>query len=99
MNVEHEIVLYQSENANVCVNVIFENETFWMTQKAMAELFEVNIPAISKHLSNIYDEEELDRGATVSKMDIVQIEGKRQVKRKQEFYNLDSIIAVGYFDE
>ncbi|MDD6183369.1 MAG: cell filamentation protein Fic, partial [Lachnospiraceae bacterium] len=59
MNQEHEIVLYQVEDANVCVNVIFNNETFWMTQKAMASLFDVNVPAISKHLSNIFSEEEL----------------------------------------
>ena len=96
MHKEHEIVLYQIENTNVCINVIFEDETFWMTQKTMAELFEVNVPAISKHLSNIFDEEELDREATVSKMEIVQVEGKRRVRREQEFYNLDAIIAVGY---
>lgn len=69
---------------------------FWMTQKAMAELFSVNVPAISKHLSNIFEEEELLKEATVSKMEIVQTEGNRKVKREQEFYNLDAIIAVGY---
>ena len=62
----------------------------------MAELFSVNIPAISKHLSNIFEEEELLKEATVSKMEIVQTEGNRKVKREQEFYNLDAIIAVGY---
>lgn len=92
---QHEIILYQIENTNICVNVIFENETFWMTQKAMAELFDVNVPAISKHLTNIY-EEELIKKSTVSKMEIVQKEGQRNVKRMQEFYNLDAIIAVGY---
>jgi len=96
MNQEHEIVLYQVEDANVCVNVIFNNETFWMTQKAMASLFDVNVPAISKHLSNIFSEEELIKESTVSKMEIVQMEGNRQVKREQEIYNLDAIIAVGY---
>ncbi len=96
MNQEHEIVLYQVEDANVCVNVIFKNETFWMTQKAMASLFDVNVPAISKHLSNIFSEEELIKESTVSKMEIVQMEGNRQVKREQEIYNLDAIIAVGY---
>lgn len=93
---QHEIILYQIENTNICVNVIFENETFWMTQKAMAELFDVNVPAISKHLTNIYEEEELIKKLTVSKMEIVQKEGQRNVKRMQEFYNLDAIIAVGY---
>ena len=96
MNQEHEIVLYQLENTNICVSVIFKDETFWLTQRAMAELFDVNVPAISKHLSNIFEEEELIRESTVSKMEIVQMEGKRRVKREQEFYNLDAIIAVGY---
>ena len=95
MNQEHEIVLYQLENTNICVSVIFKDETFWLTQRAMAELFDVNVPAISKHLSNIF-EEELIRESTVSKMEIVQMEGKRRVKREQELYNLDAIIAVGY---
>lgn len=92
---QHEIMLYQIENTNICVNDIFENETFWMTQKAMAELFDVNVPAISKHLTYIY-EEELIKKSTVSKVEIVQKEGQRNVKRMQEFYNLDAIIAVGY---
>jgi len=96
MNQEHEIVLYQLENTNICVSVIFKDETFWLTQRAMAELFDVNVPAISKHLSNIFEEEELIREPTVSKMEIVQMEGKRRVKREHEFYNLDAIIAVGY---
>lgn len=90
---QHEIILYQIENTNICVNVVFENETFWMTQRAMAELFNVNVPAISKHLANIY-EEELIKKSTVSKMEIVQKEGQRNVKRIQEFYNLDAIIAT-----
>ncbi len=96
MNQEHEIVLYQIEDTKICVNVIFKDETFWLTQRAMAELFDVNVPAISKHLSNIFEEEELIKESTVSKMEIVQMEGKRKVKREQEFYNLDAIIAVGY---
>ena len=93
---EHEIVLYQVEGTNICVNVVFKDETFWMTQKAMAELFDVNVPAISKHLSNIFEEGELFKEATVSKMEIVQMEGNRKVKREPEFYNLDAIIAVVY---
>ena len=96
MNQEHEIVLYQIEDTNICVNVIFKEETFWMTQKALAELFDVNVPAISKHLSNIFEDGELIKELTVSKMEIVQKEGNRNVKREQEFYNLDAIIAVGY---
>ncbi|MEE1314195.1 MAG: virulence RhuM family protein [Faecalimonas sp.] len=96
MNNEHEIVLYQLDNTNVCVNVIFKDETFWLTQKAMAELFDVNVPAISKHLTNIFEDEELVKESTVSKMETVQMEGNRQIRREREFYNLDAIIAVGY---
>ena len=95
-NQQHSIVLYQTDSTNVCVSVCYANETFWLTQKVMAELFGVNVPNISKHLSNIYEEGELSKEATVSKMEIVQLEGERQVKRQAEFYNLDAIIAVGY---
>ena len=93
---ENNIVLYQIEDTNVCVKVIYKDETFWLSQKAMAELFDVNVSAISKHLKNIYNENELDEEATISKMETVQTEGDRQVKRKLDFYNLDAIIAVGY---
>lgn len=62
----------------------------------MAELFGVGVPAISKHLNNIFEDKELQKEATVSKMEIVQVEGTREVKRTSEFYNLDAIIAVGY---
>ena len=91
-----KVLLYQYETENVFVDVYFKNETFWLTQRGMAELFAVNTPAISKHLQNIYDDEELEKSATVSKMEIVQSEGHRQVKRELDFYNLDAIIAVGY---
>ena len=67
-----------------------------MTQKAMAELFDVEQPAIAKHLINIYNENELDKSSTYSKMELVQKEGNRNVKRNIEFYNLDAIISVGY---
>ena len=93
---EHEIVLYQIDDTNVCVNVYYSDETFWLTQKAMAELFDVNVPAVSKHLNNIFEEGELERDSTISKMEIVQNEGGRMVKRTPEFYNLDAVIAVGY---
>ena len=93
---EHEIVLYQIDDNNVCVSVIFKDETFWLSQNGMAELFGVNIPDISKHLSNIYSEGELEKNPTVSKMEIVQNEGGRFVRRKKDYYNLDAIIAVGY---
>ena len=93
---EHEIVLYQIDDSNVCVSVIFKDETFWLSQNGMAELFGVNIPDISKHLSNIFSEGELEKDPTVSKMEIVQNEGGRFVRRKKDYYNLDAIIAVGY---
>lgn len=92
----HSIVLYQNDDSNVCVNVYYCNETFWLTQKAMAELFGVNTQAITKHLGNIYQEQELNKEATCSKMEQVQQEGDRQVKRLVDFYNLDAVIAVGY---
>lgn len=96
MEIKHEIVLYKIDDTNVCVNVYFENETFWLTTKSMAELFGVNTQAIIKHLGNIYEEQELIREETCSKKEQVQIEGTREVRRKIDFYNLDAIIAVGY---
>lgn len=93
---EDRIVLYQENDRNINVNVYFKDETYWLTQKSMAELFDVNTQAITKHLNNIYADSELDRASTCSKMEQVQIEGDRTVKRNLEFYNLDAIIAVGY---
>ena len=78
---EGKIALYSTPNSNVYVDVVFKDETFWMTQKSIAELFDVNIPAISKHLKNIFDDEELSPDSTVSKMEIVQLEGGREVAR------------------
>lgn len=95
-NKPQNIVLYQMDNSNVYVNVYYSGETFWLTQKAMAELFGVNSQAITKHLGNIYEEHELEKEATCSKMEQVQQEGLRTVKRMVDFYNLDAIIAVGY---
>lgn len=93
---EHEIVLYQVDDTNVCVSVYYNDETFWLTTKAMAELFGINTQGITKHLGNIYEEGELIKEATCSKMEQVQIEGDRTVRRMVDFYNLDAIIAVGY---
>ncbi len=90
------LMLYRSEDGAVSISAYIRDETVWLTQKAMAELFGVQVPAISKHLANIYDEGELCRDATVSKMETVQNEGTRKVKRNAEFYNLDAIISVGY---
>ena len=96
MNQEHKIVLYQVEDTNIYVNVMFKEETFWMTQKAMADLFECTTDNISLHLKNIYKEEELDENRTTEFFSVVQNEGQRNVKRKVKCYNLDAIIAVGY---
>lgn len=96
MKLEDIVVLYQEDDRNINVNVYFKDETYWLTQKSMAELFDVNTQAITKHLNNIYTDNELDRASTCSKMEQVQIEGERTVKRNLEFYNLDAIIAVGY---
>jgi len=90
------VIVYQAENESVSTNVLYKDETFWMTQKDMSKLFDVNPQAISKHLSNIYAEGELEKIGTCSKMEQVQIEGLRTVKRLTDFYNLDAIIAVGY---
>ena len=92
----NNIVFYQTENADVVVNVVYKDETFWLSQKAMAALFDVNTQAITKHLSNIYEEQELVKASTCSILEQVQKEGNRNVKRSVEFYNLDAIIAVGY---
>lgn len=96
MSREFQFLMYQSADEDISVNAVIRDETIWLTQKSMAKLFDVDVPAISKHLSNIYDEGELMRDSTISKMEIVQQEGNRQVKREQNFYNLDAIISVGY---
>ncbi len=96
MNQENNIVLYQVDNINVCVRVIYHNETFWLTQRAMAELFDCSTDNISLHLKNIYKEEELVEEATSEVFSVVQQEGSRDVKRNAKCYNLDAIIAVGY---
>lgn len=93
---QSEIILYKTEDGAVKIDTIFQNETIWLSQNSMAELFGVNVPAISKHLKNIFEEGELQKEATLSKMETVQNEGGRQIKRNKEFYNLDAIIAVGY---
>ncbi len=93
---EHEIVLYQTDKTNICVKVFFCEETFWMTQKAMAELFDCSTDNISLHLKNIYREEELNEESTTEFFSVVQKEGNRDVSRNVKCYNLDSIIAVGY---
>ena len=88
-----KVIVYQAENESVSTNVLFKDETFWMTQKDMAKLFDVNVPAISKHLKNIFESGELDLLAVISKMETTAEDGKIY---QTNFYNLDAIIAVGY---
>ena len=96
MNKEFQFLIYSTPEENVRINVVVKDENIWVTQKAMAELFGVKVPAISKHLKNIFEEGELQQKSTISKMEIVQSEGTRNIKRLVDFYNLDAIISVGY---
>lgn len=91
-----EFLIFMLEGEEDGVQVVYKDETIWCTQKAMAKLFDVGVPAVNKHLNNIFEEGELPREATISKMEIVQSEGMREVKRMMEFYSLDAIISVGY---
>lgn len=91
-----QIVIYQTENGETKLDVRFQDETVWLTQKLMAELFQTSIPNINMHLKNIFEEGELEENRTIKEFLIVQQEGNREVKRKQVFYNLDAIISVGY---
>ena len=93
---DFNFLIYKTAEEDITVNAVIRDETIWLTQKAMAELFGVQAPAISKHLNNIYEEGELLASSTISKMEIVQEEGSRAVKRLVDFYNLDAIISVGY---
>lgn len=93
---ELQFILYSIDQEDRKVKVAVKDESIWITQRGMAELFDVNVSAVSKHLANIYAEGELSQAATVSKMEIVQVEGARQVTRSVDFYNLDAIISVGY---
>ena len=95
-NQQHSIVLYQTDSTNVCVSVCYANETFWLTQKAMAELFGCSSDNISLHLKKIYAEKELEEISTTEFFSVVQKEGTRDVSRQIKFFNLDAIIAVGY---
>ncbi len=91
-----EFLLYKSPNGEIKIDVLLQNETIWLPQKKIAQLFDVKVPAISKHLNNIFESGELSKEATVSILETVQNESGRNVKRKVEFFNLDAIIAVGY---
>ena len=93
---ESNILLYETEEGKVNVDVILKDETIWLTQKSMADLFECSSDNISLHLKNIFKDNELDKRLTTEVFSVVRKEGNRSVNRELEFYNLDAIIAVGY---
>jgi len=96
MSKELQFLIYNTPEENVSVNAVIKDETIWLTQKAMAELFDCTTDNISLHLKNIYADGELNERSTTEEFSIVQQEGTRKVKRKTKFYNLDAIISVGY---
>ena len=93
---QSEFLLYQTEDGRTRIDVRLENETVWLSQRLMAELFQKDVRTINEHIKNIYSEGELEPRATIRKFRIVQAEGKRQVARQIDFYNLDVVISVGY---
>lgn len=93
---ENSIEIYQTKDGSPQIEIKFDNETLWMNQKQIAKVFGTKIPAINKHINNIINEGELKPEATISILEIVQKEGRREVTRKVDFYNLDMIISVGY---
>ena len=96
MNKEMRVVLYHIDDTDIDVNAVIQNDSIWITQKAMAQLFNCSSDNISLHLKNIYSDEELDPSSTTEKISVVRKEGNRNVKRAIDFYNLDAIISVGY---
>ena len=93
---EAEFLLYSSPNGEIKVEVFFHNENIWLTQKKIAELFDVEVNTINYHLKEIFKSKELDESSTLRKFRIVQKEGTRDIERETDFYNLDAIISVGY---
>lgn len=98
MNKMPQFLIYSAPQTDVKIEVVVKNETIWLTQKAMATLFDVQIPAINKHLFNIYNERELERESTISKMEMVQNEGGKKVTRKVHFYLNKTQRDVSNFD-
>ena len=91
-----EIKIYQTDDGQTKIDVKFDNETVWLTQKQMAQLFDKDSDTIGLHLKNIYQSGELEEHTTTEESSVVQQEGNRQVNRKRKFYNLDAIISIGY---
>ncbi len=91
-----KILIYQTEKGDTKIDVHFEDDTIWLTQKSICELYQIVKSSVSEHINNIYSEKELDEKATVRKFRTVQMEGSREVSRELEYYNLDMILAIGY---
>ena len=91
-----QFLVYQAEDGKLKLDVRFEDESVWLSQRLMAKLFQKDVRTISEHIHNIYEEGELAPESTIRKFRIVRMEGKRQVARMVDFYNLDMIISVGY---
>jgi hypothetical protein len=91
-----EFLIFTVQSGETSIEARYEDETIWLSQKLMAELFDVTVATINQHLKNIYEQAELSSKSTIRKFLIVQTEGKRQVSRSVDFYNLDAIISVGY---
>src|SRR5690606_14304265 len=92
----NDIEIYQTSNGQTQIEVTFEKDTVWLTQKMMTDLFQTTVPNINMHIKNVYEEKELAEEATIKDFLIVRMEGQREVKRSQKFYNLDVIISIGY---
>ena len=90
---ENDLIIYKNSDGDIIVDAIYKDETLWLSQKGMAKVFDVDVPAVSKHLKHIFEENELDKNSVVSKMEITAEDGK---KYNTEVYSLDAIIAVGY---
>ena len=96
MNENGEILIYRTPKGNTKIDVQLQNETLWLNQKQIAELFQTTVPNVNMHIKNILQEGELEANSTIKDFLIVQKEGKRNVKRNVEHYNLDMIISLGY---
>lgn len=93
---ENNIIFYEDEEENSKVEVVLKEDNVWLNANAIANLFNVQRPAIVKHINNIYNDEELDKNSTCSILEQVQLEGNRKVSRKKDYYNLDMIISIGF---
>src|SRR5258706_15355452 len=91
-----DVLLYQTDDQRIRLQVRVHDQTVWLTQKQLSELFQVGVPTVNEHLTNIYEEQELNPQATIRKFRIVQTEGGREVARILDCYNLEAILAVGY---